>query len=449
VGPDYAPPPDQAPAAWHAELAGGENAAALDPHILERWWDTLNDGLLSDLEQQAVRSNLDLKQALSRVREARARRGISGAALFPTLDLSAAATRSRSSESSGSGDTREAFNAGFDAGWELDLFGGVRRSREAAEADLQAGMAGLYDVLVSLTAEVGLNYVETRTYQTRLTVARDNLSAQEETFNLIRDRYSVGLSNELELQQARYNLESTRSRIPDLRTGLEAALNRLAVLTAQHPGRLHEILSPPGPIPVIPATIAVGIPAETLRQRPDIRQAERELAAQTARIGVATADLYPKLRLSGSIGLDSTEAGELLKWSSRSWSYGPGISWNIFDAGALRNTIRVQEALQEQTLLAYETTVLSALEEVENALVAYAQEQVRRNHLLEAADAARMAERLSRDQYTAGLIDFSNVLEAQRALLSYQDQLAQSDGTLASDLIRLYKALGGGWVELQ
>lgn len=421
----------------------------MDPLILARWWSTLNDGLLSNLERQAIQSNLDVKQALARLREARARRGISGAALYPTLDLSAAATRSQSSESSGSGDTRESFNAGFDAGWELDLFGGVRRSIEAAEADLHAGMASLYDALVSLTAEVGLNYVEARTYQTRLDVAEANLSAQEETFTLIRDRYSVGLSNELDLQQARYNLESTRSRIPDLRTGLEAALNRLAVLTAQHPGQLHEILSSPGPIPTIPANIAVGIPAETLRRRPDIRKAERELAAQTARIGVATAALYPKLRLSGSIGLESTDAGELLKWSSRSWSYGPRISWNIFDAGSIRNTIRVQEALQEQTLLSYEATVLGALEEAENALVAYAQEQVRRDHLLEAVDAARMAARLSRDQYTAGVIDFSNVLEAQRALLSYQDQLAQSDSTLASNLIRLYKALGGGWEELK
>ncbi len=445
VGPDYVAPENKAPAAWHSELAGTETPDTPDPHTLANWWVALKDPTLSSLENAATQGNLDLKSALARVREARARRQLSRAGLFPTLDLEGSATQSQSSENSGSGEVRESYTAGFDASWELDLFGGVRRSNEAAAADLQAGVAALYDVLVSLTAEVGLNYMEVRTYQSRLTVARANLAAQQETFDLIRDRYSVGLTNELALQQARYNLESTRSRIPELQTGLAAALNRLAVLTGQTPGRLHAVLGRPKSIPAIPETIAVGIPADMLRRRPDIRKAERELAAQTARIGVAMAELYPKLRLSGSIGLEAIEAGELLNSSSRFWSYGPRISWNIFDSGAVRNNIKIQEAIQEQALIAYEAAVLTALEEVENALIAYAQEQERRRRLLDAVNAAEIAAGLARDQYTAGMIDFSNVLEAQRTLLSFQDQLAQSNGTVTANLIRLYKSLGGGW----
>lgn len=448
VGPDYIPPEKTSPAEWHTDLKDGLQLRATDPKILAEWWTSLDDPVLTELITQAVQGNLDLKQAMARVREARARRGISRADLFPSLDTAGSFTRSRSSENNGTGDTTNLYEAGFDAAWEMDIFGGVRRSVEAAQADLEAGRADLHDVLVSLLAETALNYVETRSYQTRLAVAEANLEAQEKTYDLIVSRYEAGLSDELAVQQARYNLEDTRSRIPPLRTGLEATQNRLAVLIGQPPGAVHERLAERRPIPVTPARVAVGVPADTLRRRPDIRRAERQLAAQTARIGVATADLYPKFRLAGSIGLESLESANFFESASRFWGIGPSFSWNIFDAGAIRRNIGVQSALQEQYLIGYEAAVLGALEEVENALTAYAEEQLRRERLLDAVDAAKRAEQLSQDQYQAGLVDFSNVLDAQRSLLSFEDQLARSDGAVTSNLISLYKALGGGWKPL-
>jgi NodT family efflux transporter outer membrane factor (OMF) lipoprotein len=442
VGPDYKAPEPNAPAGWHTEIRQGLSAEAMAPQQLASWWTTLNDPLLTGLIEQAVNNNLDLKQATAKVREARARRGISQAGMFPTLDTSGSATRSKSS---GSAATNSFYSVGFDAGWEVDIFGGVRRAVEAANADLAESRENLRDVLVSLTAEVALNYLDTRTFQARLTVAEKNLAIQQQTFDLTQSRYEAGLDNELTLQQARYNLESTRSQIPTLRSGMEEAKNRLAVLTGRVPGGVHDLLAQTRPIPVIPPTVAVGVPAETMRQRPDIRRAERNLAAQTARIGVATADLYPKFRLTGSIGLESLKSAELFKSASQSWNIGPSVSWNIFDAGAIRQNIEVQSAMQEQYLLAYEAAVLGALEEVENALTAYAEEQLRRERLVAAVDAARQAEALARNQYNAGLTDFTTVLDAQRSLLSFEDQLAQSDGIVTANLIRLYKALGGGW----
>lgn len=445
VGPDYVRVGPQALKQWHTGLHGGLTAVSLEPETLAHWWIALNDAKLSSLEERAVKGNLDLKDARARVREARARRGISRANLFPTLDITGSATKSRSSENSGTGNERELYSAGFDARWELDVFGGVRRSIEASDADLQAGREDLHDVLISLMAETGLNYIEVRTYQTRLHVALANLDTQQETYRLIKSRYKAGLSDELEVQQARYNLESTRSQIPTLRAGLEEALNRLAILLGQPPGAVHDELEVRQPIPVTPLTVAVGIPADVLRRRPDIRAAERKLAAQTARVGVATADLYPKFTLNGSIGLESLDLEDFFTTASRSWNVGPSFSWNIFDASAIRQNIEVQSAMQEQALIQYESAVLSALEEVENALVAYAEEQNRRQSLKAATDAAQLAVQLAQDQYKAGLIDFSDVLDAQRSLLSFEDRLAESDGTVTSNLVRLYKALGGGW----
>ncbi|MCU0556722.1 MAG: efflux transporter outer membrane subunit [Desulfobacterales bacterium] len=445
VGPDYVRPQDDPPTVWHTDLQKGLSEAPADPLTLSRWWATLNDPDLSRLVERAALGNLDLAEARARVREARARRGISTAALFPVLDASGAATRSRSSENRGSGETGNFYTAGFDAGWELDVFGGVRRSIEAAEMDLQASQEELHDVMVSLLAEVALNYVEARTFQARLGVAEANVVAQEETFGLIRSRYEAGLSSELAFQESLFNLESTRSQIPRLRTGLEAAKNRLAVLLGEQPGAVHAELAERRPIPLTPLRMAVGVPADALRRRPDVRRAERSLAAQTARIGVATADLYPKFSLAGGIGLESLAAGDFLEYASRTWNLGPSFSWNVFDAGAIRRNIEVQSALQEQALMRYESALLIALEEVENALVAYAEEQFRRESLTLATDAAGKAVQLAQEQYKAGLVDFSNVLIAQRSLLTLQDELAITEGAVTGNLVRLYKALGGGW----
>jgi len=448
VGPDYVPPKKSVSKDWHTQLKGGLTTGEMDPQALAAWWTTLNDLELSSLIDRAVLGNLDLKKALARVREARARRGAAKADLFPTLDTTGSATWSRSSKNTGTGKTSDLYAASFDAGWELDIFGGVRRSVEAAGADLQAIQEGLRDVLVTLLAEVALNYFDVRTFQVRLTVAEANLEAQSETYQLTQWRYEAGLSDELAVQQARYNLENTRSQIPTLRTRLEEAMNRIAVLLGEQPGKVHAELEKREPIPVAPLEVAVGVPADILRRRPDIQRTERELAAQTARIGVATADLYPKFTLSGSIGLEALSLSNLSSSGTWSLSGGPRISWAIFKPGAIRQNIEVQSALQEQALIQYEAAILGALEEVENALVAYAGEQQRRDDLRKATRAAQKTVELAQHKYQAGLTDFSNVMDAQRSLLSFQDQLAQSDGTVTSNLVRLYKALGGGWTSL-
>jgi len=449
VGPDYVPVEPKAPSKWQTELEDGLNEAPLNPETLAHWWTTIEDPLLYSLEQQAVKGNLDLKEAQARVREARALRGISKAQLFPIVDATGSITRSRSSESTGSGKTDTLYAAGFDAGWELDIFGGIRRAVEAAQSDLEASQEQLHDVLVSLLAEVALNYLEVRTFQARLAVTERNIKAQQNTYELNLSRHQAGIISELPVQQALYNLERSRSQVPILQTGLAAAKNRLAVLLGENPGALDDALKEEKPIPVPPASVAVGVPAETLRHRPDIRRAERNLAAKTARIGEATADLYPKFRLLGSIGLESLDNSDFLEWSSRTWHIGPGVSWNIFDAGAIRQNIEVQTARQEQALTQYESTVLSALEEVEDVLVAYAKVRRRREYLVRATEAARQADQLARDQFSAGLVDFSNVLITQLALLSLEDDLAQSEGAVTSTLVLLYKALGGGWKSLE
>lgn len=446
VGPDYVAPNIQVADAWHNQ--GAPTIESSELRDLTRWWARLDDPDLTNLIERAVKGNLDLKRARARLREARARRTIAKSDRFPTLDANASASKSRSSEDSGSGQDREFYATGFDAAWELDLFGGVRRSVEAAEADLGATREDLNDVLVSLTAEVALNYIEMRTYQERLGVSEANLQIQQETYELARSRYQAGLDDELAVAQARSNLERTRAQIPSLRAGLEEGMNRLAVLLGEQPGALHAELKDTMPIPVTPLEVAVGVPADLLRRRPDVRSSERELAAQTARIGVATADLYPKITLNGSIGLEALSLDDLFTTGNRTWSYGPRITWPIFNAGTIRANIEVQTALQEQALISYESTVLGALEEVENALVAYAEEQLRRQALIQAVDAARQAFELAQHKYQAGLTDFSTVLDSQRSLLSYQDQLAQSEGSVTSNLVRLYKALGGGWTPM-
>ncbi len=451
VGPDYTPPKTTAPAVWNTQLSSGLSGRPPDIQVLARWWETLNDPMLSNIINQAVSANLDVKTAQARIREARARRDMATASWFPSIDASPAYTRSRMS-GNGSGlsaGQKNLYSVEFDAAWEIDLFGGTRRTVEAANADLDAAGEGLHDALVSLAAETALNYVDARTFQTRLTAAESNLDLQKQTCEITQYRYQAGLIDELAVSQARYNLETTRAQIPALRSGLSEAMNRLSVLTGQAPGALNPLLAERRPVPVTPVTVAVGVPAEALRQRPDVRKSERTLAAQTARIGVATADLYPKLTLTGAIGLESISSGDLLSAGSRTWRYGPGLSWRLFDAGAIRQNIKAQSALQEQALLQYESTVLAALEETENALNAFVEEQNRREALSRAVEAATQAASLAEEKFKAGLADFSTVLDAQRSLVSLQDQLAQSNGAVATDLVRIYKAMGGGWTRLK
>ena len=447
VGPDYVRPKNSLPARWHTELGDGLTAKPIDPNTLASWWTRLGDPQMSSLIERAVAGNLDLATARSRVRESRAQRSIASGALFPTLNAAGSVTSSKTDTNTGPNTSSQVYSSSFDAGWEMDVFGGVRRSIEAANADLQASEENLHDVLVSLLAETALNYVEVRTFQARLAAAEASLAAQSETYELTRWLSEAGLEDELAMYQARYNLENTRSQIPTLRTGLEEAMNRMAVLLGETPGNLAGELEKPQAIPVPPAEVAVGVPADMIRHRPDVRRAERELAAQTARIGVATANLYPQLTLNGSIGLETLSLTEPSSQRSQTISGGPRFSWAILDP-TVRPNIEVQSALQEQALITYRAAVLNSLEEVEDALIEYAQEQQRRDNLQQATEAAQAAAKLAQDKYQAGLTDFSNVLDAERSLLSFQDQLAQSNGTVTSNLIRLYKALGGGWTSM-
>jgi NodT family efflux transporter outer membrane factor (OMF) lipoprotein len=447
VGPDYVKPELTPPDAWHSTLDDGLQPAAVAPEMLARWWTTLNDPLLTDIMERAVRGNLDLQTAQARVREARARRGISQAAYFPAVDANGSYTKTRASESTtpfGDRDS-ELYSATLDAGWEIDIFGGVRRSVEAADADLAASQEDLNGVLVSLLAETALNYVDVRTLQSRIEVAEANVKVLDETYQLTQSRFKAGLTDELAVQGALYLLDGTRSQIPVLKTRLEAAMNRVAVLLGGYPGAMHAELMTKAPVPVPPKNVAVGVPAETLRSRPDVRRAERQLAAQTARIGVAKADLYPRFSLIGTIGYQSLESDTLFEGDSLGWVWGPNVSWGIFKGGAVLRNIDVQEARQEQALKQYQATVLGALEESESALASYVGEQQRRDSLVTATRAASQAFLLARNQYEAGLVDFSVVLIAQQAMLSYEDQLAQSEGTVTTNLVRLYKSLGGGW----
>jgi NodT family efflux transporter outer membrane factor (OMF) lipoprotein len=396
----------------------------------------------------AMAKNHDVLQAQSRVREARYRRLQTRSSLFPTLNSSGAVKRRSVGTTTGS-ETTTLYQAGFDAGWELDLFGGNQRSLEAAEADVQAEVADRDDVLVALLAEVAVNYVQLRTYQVRLAVAKNNVAIQEETWQLLQALVQAGSGDALAVEQARYNLESSQAKIPDLEVGLEGAVNRLAVLTGQVPGTLEIEQDGKQAIPGISLEHGVGVPADIIRQRPDIRRTERTLAAQTARVGQAEAELYPKFFLNGSIGLESLSLGDLFSSIGRSWSFGPTISWPIFDAGSIRNNIKIQDELAQQALLNYQSTVLKAVEEVENALLGFAKEQEKIMRLEAAAKAARMAAQLAAQQYSTGMTGFSDVLDAQRSLLSYEDQLAQSQGAVLVYLVQVYKALGGGWQPLQ
>lgn len=447
VGPAYSPPSAGGPAGWN-RLDAATRAVASDeaPGDLSRWWQRLDDPLLSELVDEALRSSPDLRSARARLREARARRTVAASARFPGVTASASASRSESSEEAGSGVTRNFYSAGFDASWEVDVFGGVRRSVEAADADLEASRADLEATRVSLAAEVASNYVEVRAQQILLGVARTNLDTQSETLQLTDWRAQAGLVSSQDAEQARANREQTRAQIPALETSLAAAEHTLDVLLGLPPGTLHERLAAPGELPVAPVQIAVGIPADTLRQRPDVRAAERALAAQTARVGVAEAARYPAFNLSGSIGLEALTFGALGNSGAATSSLFAGITAPIFDAGRLRAQVEIQDAAREQALVAYEQTVLLALQEVENALVELARNRERGEALANAVGAARNAAGLARQRYTAGLTDFQSVLDSERSVLVLEESYARNRASGVQALIRLYKALGGGWL---
>ncbi|MGJ8723257.1 MAG: efflux transporter outer membrane subunit [Roseibacillus sp.] len=446
VGKDYKEPDIKTPGSWNGVGSNGPYAGPLDKKALNGWWKTFDDRQLTNLVNRAIAGNLSLKAAASRLMEARAQRIVAGSAKFPTINASGDVIRTEFSQTARTPyPTGTVYSGGFDAGWELDLFGGIRRQAEAANANVEAKMESYGDVRVTLLAEVALNYTEIRTYQSRLTVAEANRDAQAETLKLVEANVKAGEVSQLDLNQARANLEATRSEIPSIQSALSQAQHRLAVLLGRAPGSLKSELRERRPIPIAPANIAVGIPAEVLRRRPDVRQAERELAAQTAKVGVAVADLYPKLTLFGTVGLESLDSGDFLESASRVFNVGPSVEWNIFSAGRVRKNIVIQNEKQKQALIAYEATILNALKDVEDALVSYGKEMVRRDSLMRAEAATGKSVKIAQDLYRSGETSFLTVLDAQRSLFQVQDQLTQSNAQVTTNIIMLYKALGGGW----
>jgi len=430
-----------APEVWSEQGA----AVAADVEALAQWWETFGDPVLTSLVRRAIKGNLDVRTSLSRLREARASVSSARASLNPVVDASGTMVATgRRDEVLGSVTTRS-YSVGFDASWELDVFGGIRSTIDAAAATAEARAADLQDVLISLTAEVAIDYVDVRTLQRRLEIALANANVQEQTLELAQFRAQAGLATDLDVQQALSNLESTRAQISSLDAQTAQAIHRVAVLIGQAPAALDAELSLPGTIPMAPLTLSVGVPAETLRRRPDVRSAERQLAAQFANVNAARADLYPSFRLAGSIGLESLPFGRLFTPDSAVWRASPSAAWRLFDRRQLRQNLVIQSERQQQAAITYESRVLGALQEVEDSLTALAEEQTRREHLMAAANAAQQAADLSLQLYTAGLRDFRDVLDSQRSLLALQDQLASSGATLSTNLVRLYKSLGGGW----
>lgn len=447
VGPDYQQP---VTADLPASFANAEHAEFSDKDVDLNWWKSFNDTLLSALVDQAIGHNYDLKIARANLAEARALYLESGLNLLPTVTSHANYTEQKRSVASMNNRAfvpRELklYSTGFDASWELDFFGRVRRDVEASNDEVEVQDANLRDVGISLISEVALNYFELRGLQNQLAVAQKNADNQAKTLALTQVKLENGRGTELDTSRALAQLESTRAAIPLIESAISQDIHRLAVLTGQMPDALTEILSQPAPLPQPPQTIQIGNPEQLLRRRPDIRSVERSLAAATARIGVATADLFPRVTFVGSISLEGSTMSALVAPGSEAYSVGPKISWAAFDLGRVYARIKAADARAEASLAAYEQTVLNALEETENALVTYNQERRRRASLIIAAQASEKAHHLAHLRYQEGIEDFLTVLDSERQLLLDQSQLAQSETATATALTAVYKALGGGW----
>ena len=448
VGPDYHPPKTATPAQWTSEMAGGETNQSMTDSA---WWKTFNDPELNSLVMRAVQSNLNLRVAEARVREARSLRGVAASGLWPKINADGSYQRERLSQNGfpefppGIPLEGNVYQAGFDAAWELDVFGGTRRAIEAANASVGAAEQGRRDVLVSLLGEVARNYVEARDAQQRLGIVHNNVTAQKEQLRLTSDRYHSGLTGELDVQQAASLLETTQAEAPEREQDFRQSTYALAVLLGLPPGALVDEMSTNSPVPAMPPVVPAGLPSGLLQRRPDIQRAERQLAAATAQIGVATADLFPKFSLTGDMGLQSVGVSDWFTAGSRFWQAGPTVQWRIFDAGQIRANIRVQNARQEEALATYEATVLNSMQDVETALTGYAKQQTRRESLAAALGSSRQVVALAEQLYHNGLTDYLPVLDAQRSLYAAEDSLAQSDRDVALNLVALYKALGGGW----
>jgi multidrug efflux system outer membrane protein len=430
------PPATSVPSAWSRSVEGTTTSV----EDLARWWERLCDPVLTGVVEQALKANPDLRIATARLRQAQARRNLAQANLLPSVSASGSVSGVKRSQSDATAD----LSASIDASWEPDIFGGLRSAVVAARADLAATEEDLHNTQVSLAAEVAVNYVDLRDYQARLAIAQANLATQRETLQLTEWRAQAGLVSSVDVEQARASAAQTSAQIPSLQTNIVQAEHRLAALAGLQPTSLAKQLDASAPIPAVPDGIAVGIPAESLRQRPDVRAAEQRVLAETARLAEAKAARYPSFSLRGSLGTDVV-TGALTGGTSFVASLVGSVAQTIFDGGRIRQQIEIQGAAQEQAVISYESTVLTALEDVENALVALEQDRQRLAALTIAVGASRNAALLSRQQYAAGLADFQTVLDTQRSVLTAEETLSATEANRTTDLIQLYKALGGGW----
>lgn len=439
VGPDYKQPTlADIPAQWSA------SSNPIQQLNLARWWENFNDPMLNQLIDEAVNGNLDVATAKAKVREARASYTAATGAYYPALSISTAATR-KGKASSSTGEPTNQYSAGFDASWELDLFGANRRAAEAAQYGVDAAHEELRSTLLTLIGDVAATYVDVRGYQERLVLAKNTTASQRSNEELTRIKYEAGAVSAVDMAEASGQASSSAASIPSLENNYRAALHSLSVLTGQQPNALNTLLDKNAPVPVPPKTTATGVPADILLNRPDVRLAERQLAQSTAQIGQAKAAEYPTISLTGSISTSALQFGDLAKNSSIGWSFGPSIYLPLFQGGKLKATVEAAQAQRDQRFIAYQSAVLTALQDVEDALVALDQERVRADSLADAAKNYRLSAELSRSLYQVGNLSLLNVLTTERSLYSAEDPLIQSHVAIAKDYIALNKALGGGW----
>lgn len=441
VGPDYRKPAVNLPQKWGSQKGGSRS----QPPALADWWKRLKDPILDDLIAQAIASNLDVAKAKAKIREARAttRQDIGG--LFPSVSGSASATRNRA-QTTGTGlSDYSQYEAGFDASWEVDLFGGTRRSIEAATYAEQSSEEDLRDTMVTLIGDVASYYVEAREYQQLTELAQRSAKSQRDTAQLTRRQIDVGVASLVDVTKAEAQAASTQADVPSYQISYAKSVHRLGVLLGTSPLALEGMLRKSKPIPVPPRAMSVGIPSDVLVSRPDVRSSERQLAQATAKIGKAQADRYPSLKITGSIDTSATNVTDLGKKSTIEWSFGPTLSIPIFQGGQLKAAVDVAKAQRDQYFFAYQSAVLSALEDVENAIISLNMSRARTSELALSVSRYSEAAKFSRELYSAGTSDLFDVLDADRSLYSAQENLIQAKANVASYYIALNKALGGGW----
>ena len=450
VGPNYKRPDVAVQQTWiHPPATQASVIDVATPP--SAWWTTLNDPKLNSLVQSACRGSLSVSIAKSRIREARYERGIAASRLLPSVggDGSYSFNRANGPLFPAVTNDYQFYAAGFDALWEADIFGGVRRSIEAAEDDVEAEQDAERGAVVSVVAEVARSYVELRTTQQRILIANANIQTQSDTLDLTRRLSAAGIVNDLDVTRAQAELTQTQSQVPLLEIQEKASIHQLGILLGEAPEALSADLKSPGPIPSVPRRVPIGLPSQLLRRRPDVRQVERQLAAATAQIGVAEADLYPQVTLTGDFGVGAEDFGRMFNWSSRYVGIGPAVRWQLFEGGRILANIDARKAIEQELLDQYKLTILNALREAADALVAFENQQRQFNLLSQSVASNQDSVRIASDQYAGGTVNYLSLLDTQRSLLRTQDAMAQSQGEVTLSVIALYKAIGGGWEKVE